>query len=451
MNNPTSGLNRRRLLALGGAGLGAAALSACGGPSTSGPAAPAASASAADYANVKPASEITFWSNHPGKSQEITQKLIDKFHAAQSAIKVTLVTAGANYEEVAQKFQTAQQGGQLPHIVVLSDVWWFRYMINQSIINLDPLISALDFKVDDYRKGLWDDYKYKGLQWAVPWARSTPLFYYNKDMWKTAGLEDRAPKTWEEFANWAPKLKEKNPAITAPYMHVAASDYDSWSLQNKVWGYGGAFSKEFEITCDSDAVIKALQFNQDGVYKDKWGAVSAKDAGADFSAGAAACTVTSTGSLVGILGNAKFDVGVGFLPGGPSAADMVCPTGGAGLGIPKAITKEQQLAAATFLKFITEPENTASFSEATGYMPVRTSANIDAVISKRPQAKVALDQLSHTRVQDFARVFLPGGDREIGMASADILTQQANIKERMTKLKTTLTGIYTNDVKPKLG
>lgn len=451
MTNPTSGLNRRRLIALGGAGLGAAALSACGGPSTSAPAAQQSTASAVDWSGVKPAAEITFWSNHPGKSQEITQKLIDKFHSSQSAIKVTLVTAGANYEEVAQKFQTAQQGGQLPHVVVLSDVWWFRYMINDSIIPLDGLISALSYKVDDFRKGLWADYQFKNKQWAVPWARSTPLFYYNKAMWKNAGLEDRAPKTWQEFADWAPKLKSANPAITAPYMHVAASDYDSWSLQNKVWGFGGAFSKEFEITADSDDVVKALQFNQDGVYKEKWGAVSAKDAGADFSAGAAACTVTSTGSLVGILGNSKFDVGVGFLPGGPSVTDMVCPTGGAGLGIPKAITKEQQLAAATFLKFMTEPENTAAFSEATGYMPVRTSANIDAVIAKRPQAKVALDQLSHTRVQDYARVFLPGGDREIGIASADILTQQANVKERLTKLKTTLTGIYTSEVKPKLG
>ena len=79
MTNPTSGLNRRGLLALGGAGLGAAALAACGGPSTSAPAAGQSSVSAADWSGVKPAPEITFWSNHPGKSQDITQKLIEEF------------------------------------------------------------------------------------------------------------------------------------------------------------------------------------------------------------------------------------------------------------------------------------------------------------------------------------------------------------------------------------
>ena len=68
-----------------------------------------------------------------------------------------------------------------------------------------------------------------------------------------------------------------------------------------------------------------------------------------------------TGSLVGILKAAKFDVGAGFLPGGPVTTSPVCPTGGAGIGIPKAIPKERQLAAATFLKFLTTPENTVTF------------------------------------------------------------------------------------------
>jgi len=70
--------------------------------------------------------------------------------------------------------------------------------------------------------------------------------------------------------------------------------------------------------------------------------------------------------------------------------------------------------------------------------------------AKVPQARIAVDQLAHTRSQDYARVFLPGGDREIGIANSDILTQQANITDRLAKLQSTLTGIYTSDVKPKL-
>ncbi|HEU4668049.1 MAG TPA: ABC transporter substrate-binding protein [Arthrobacter sp.] len=442
-------LDRRFFLALASAGAGAAALSACGGPSTT--AGPSATAAAdIDFSGVKPAASIDFWSNHPGKSQDVEKSIIEKFHAKYPDIKVNLVTAGANYEEIAQKFQTAQAAKSgLPSLVVLSDVWWFRYYLNESIIPLDSLVKQLDVKLDDFRTSLVNDYKYDGKQWALPYGRSTPLFYYNKDHFAAAGLPDRAPATWQEFAGWAPKLKAASGAQYA-FMHPALSGYAGWTLQNNLWGEGGAWSKDWEITCDSAESVAALQAAQDSVYKDGWAGVSSKESADDFAAGLASATLSSTGSLIGILKSAKFNVGVGFLPGGSKEQTGVCPTGGAGLGIPSGVSKEQQLAAAMFLQFMTEPENTAAFSAATGYMPTRKSADMTAVLAKTPQIKTAMDQLAVTRVQDNARAFLPGADQEMAKAAAKILTQQGDVKATMTELKATLEGIYTKDVKPKL-
>ena len=127
-------LDRRHFLGLAGASAGAAALAACGGPSTAGTAA-ATGAAEIDFSGVKPAASFDFWTNHPGKSQDVEQSVIDKFHAKFPDIKVNLVTAGANYEEIAQKFQTSQAAkSALPGLVVLSDVWWFRYFTNGNII-----------------------------------------------------------------------------------------------------------------------------------------------------------------------------------------------------------------------------------------------------------------------------------------------------------------------------
>src|SRR3954467_6908178 len=165
-------LDRRRFLGLAGALGTAAALAACGGPSTSGGGSAAAPTDETDWSSITPAKEITFWSSNPGSSQAVTQQIIDAFHAAQSDIKVTLVTAGANYEEIAQKFQAAQAGGDLPDLIVFSDVWWFRYYMLDSIIPLDSLVKAVGIEKDDYREGLWADYTYDDAQWAVPWARS---------------------------------------------------------------------------------------------------------------------------------------------------------------------------------------------------------------------------------------------------------------------------------------
>ncbi|WP_234865240.1 ABC transporter substrate-binding protein [Sinomonas albida] len=442
-------LDRRRFLALTGAGAGTLALAACGGPDTSGSSATSKTADA-DFSGVKPAASIDFWTNHPGSSQAVEQKIVDAFQKANPGITVNIVTAGSSYEDVAQKFQAAQAAKSgLPSVIVLSDVWWFRNYINGQIISLDALNKQLNVQVSDYRDSLIKDYQYNGKQWAMPYARSTPLFYYNKDHFKAAGLPDRAPKTWAEFGEWAPKLQAAGAAQHA-FQYGPMAGYAGWTMQNNLWGWGTGWSKDWDVTCDSDDAVAAMQWAKDSVYKDKWAGVSSKDQSNDFSAGIASSAVSSTGSLVGVLQSAKFNVGVGFLPGGPKSGQNVCPTGGAGLGISTGIPKEQQLAAAMFIQFATSPENAAMFSAATGYMPVRKSSDMTTVLAKTPQIQTAIDQLAVTRVQDNARVFLPGADQEMGKTAAKILTQDADVKTEMTSLKKTLQGIYEKDVKPKL-
>ncbi len=447
-------INRKSFLALGGLGVGTAALAACGGPSTSGTA--ASTASSTDWSKVKPAAQISFMSSHPGSSQTIEQKLIDDFQKANPDIKVNLITGGANYEEVAQKFQTSLTGSDFPDVVVASDVWWFRYALSGAIVQIDDLLKAVNDKTDDFNTTLRNDYSYNNSHWAVPFARSTPLFYYNKDHFKAAGLPDRAPKTWSEFAEWAPKIQAANASVSGyqhAYQYPALAGYAGWTLQNVLWGQGTGWSKDWTITANTDDSVKALQWVQDTIVKDAWAGVSSKDAVGDMTAGAVSATVSSTGDLVNTLKAAaakNMNIGVGFLPGGPASASPVCPTGGAGLVIAAKASPERQLAAAKFVSFITSAESTAQFSAATGYMPVRTSADMSAVLAKTPQIQVALDQLKVTKSQDYARVFLPGADAEMAKAAGKIMNEKADVKATLTTLQTTLQGIYDKDVKPKL-
>jgi sn-glycerol 3-phosphate transport system substrate-binding protein len=454
MSSPLPAFDRRRFLGMAGLGLSAAALAACSGPSTSKPSASAAPTDDVDWSKIKPAAQINFWSSNPGKSQPVTQQIIDAFHASQPDIKVNLVTAGATYEEIAQRFQAAQAGGQVPDVIVLSDVWWFRYYMQRSIIPLDSLIKAVGINKSDYRDQFIADYQYQNAQWAIPWARSTPLFYYNKNHWQAAGLPDRAPNTWEEFADWAPRIQAAGVGTQHTFQLPALKDYAGWSFQNNLWGWGGGWGKpdSFDVTCDSAESVAAIQFLQDSVYKGKWAGVASNSAPADLTAGAVSATISSTGDLVGtIQANAKFPVGVGFLPGGPKEQKKITPTGGAGLGIPKGVAKENQLAAARFIKFLTEPANAVTFSGATGYIPVRKSADVSALLAKNPLVQVAIDQLgARARTQDRARVFFPGADQEMAKSMAGVLTGQADVQSTLTTLKSTLTTIFDRDVKPNI-
>jgi sn-glycerol 3-phosphate transport system substrate-binding protein len=440
-------LSRRGLLRLGALLGGSAALAACGGPSISDSG--GAAQADIDWSGVKPASQITWWSNHPGTSIELEQEYIRRFQEQNPGITVNLVTAGKNYDEVAQRFQAAAGTDNTPDLVGASDVWWFRYMINGQIIPLEGLAQHLQIDTADYNRTLYDDYAFNGQHWALPYARSTPLFYYNRDVWQRAGLPDRAPETWDEFEQWAPALAQ---VVGKPPLGLGtATSWAAWWFYNFMWGRGGTYSQEWTLTLDRPETLDAGEYVRALVHDKK---VAAPTAGgddgyvADFSAGVTACTMASTGSLRGILQQAQFQVGTGFLPKGPAGPG--CPTGGTGMAIASSRPPEQQLAAGMFLKFLTEPEQTAHFSAGTGYMPVRTSAvdspDMTAVFAQTPQARTAVDQLATTRVQDWARAFVPSGDQYLTTAIQKIVLQNENPATAFSAAATEIKTSYEQNV-----
>ena len=433
--------------------VGALALSACGpsvassgasGASESGSASPAT-----DYSGVTPATEITFWTNHPGGSIDTETALIAAF-TKKTGIKVDMVTAGSNYEEVAQKFQTAQTSGDAGDVVVLSDATWFPAYLAGSITPVDAVLKAAGEDTSTYQKTLFDDYLYDNEHYAVPYSRSTPILYYNKDLLKSAGLPDTSPASWDDVKAAAEKIHATNPQVTG-FGFPQQDQYPAWTMANLVWANGGAWSDKWDFApMTSSGTVKALEFAQGGV-KDGWASVLSGDPATGFSAGSAAMVIASTGSLKGILDTAKFDVGVGNLPTGSGASGGIVPTGGAGLAIASSSSPAKQLAAASFVSFMTSATSTATFSAATGYLPVRTDADMSAVYEKFPQFKVAVEQLSRTRSQDYARALLPGGDLQISQAIQKILTTGADVTSTLTDLQTSLQKTYDTQLKAELG
>ncbi len=167
--------NRRPRRAAVGAltALAALGVAACSGPAVgTDTAAEAQTIDEVDWSQVEPASEITWWSNHPGASQDVEQELIRRFNEVHPEITVNLVTAGAGYDEVAQRFQAASQTDELPDLVIASDVWWFRYHLNDQIMPLDGVFEHLGVDTDDFVPALYGDYEFEDAHWAAPYARS---------------------------------------------------------------------------------------------------------------------------------------------------------------------------------------------------------------------------------------------------------------------------------------
>ena len=410
-------LTRRGFLTLTGTVAAGAALAACSGPGSS------SSASGSEASGD--ASTINFWSNHPGKSQAFEEELIARFQAENPGLTVNLIDGGKNYEEVSQKFNAALSGNDVPDVVVLSDVWWFNYALTGAIEPLDGHFEAAGVDSGDYVDSLLADYNWNGNHWALPYARSTPLFYYNKEVWAQAGLPNG--KLAHGWGN--------------------AVDYLGWTFEGPIWTFGGAYSDEFTLKFDDPNTIAAGEFLKNMIHTKKYAGVS-QDIANDFGAG----ILASTGDLSTITQNASFEFGTAFLPA--TEGKPGCPTGGAGLAIPAKISEERKVNALKFIDFITNGSNTAYFSQNTGYMPVRKSAQEDpseiAFLEANPNAKTAVDQLAVTRSQDYARVFVPGGDKIIGTGLEQIALQNADVATTFAGVADQLQQIIDRQITPNL-
>lgn len=390
---------------------------------------------------------LRFLSNHPGTSKPIEQEMISAFEQANPGVKITLLDGGKDYEEVAQKFTTSLTGGDKADVIVVSDVTWFNFALNKQIEPLDPLFAGAGLDPADYVDSLLGDYDFDGKHYGIPYARSTPLFYYNKEVFAKAGLEDRGPKDWHEFAQWQPKLADAIGGGNKAIVIADGSNYLDWVFEGMNWSLGGAYSDGWDLKFTDPKTVAATEFLAKLISTS--GRLATKPEN-DFGAGLAAVTLQSTGSLKTITTQAKFEVGTAFMPG--PLGDS-CPTGGAGLAVASGISDRRKAAAMKFVGFLTNTANTSKFSQGTGYMPVRKSAvddaSMKAFIEKNPNFGTAVAQLPHTRSQDYARVFIPGAGRDIGQALQQIATG-SGAGGVLGGLQQDLQARFDSQIKPKL-
>ena len=364
--------------------------------------------------------EVSFLRAFPsGANGDASVAMIERFHEAFPDIKI-VENVVDDYEAVAAQLITGLQTGDVPAIAMLSDVWWFRFYLSQSLEDITSLVDT----PDDYVQSLYTEYQRNGGQWAVPFARSTPLFYYNADAVAASGVDPSVFNKWSDFKTAAPDLIAGSGLETA-FLFGNAASYGAWSLHGPVWAFGGHYSDpDFNILLEEEGTVNCGEFMRD--FVESGNALAVAEPQTDFMNSVAVACIQSTGSLgstrAGTEG--KFEFKTAFLP---EELQFGCCTGGTGLSIMGGLDDTVKQAAAEYLKFATNAEQTVIWSQATGYMPVRTSgvesAEMQAFLDENPNSRVAIEQLPKTQPQDSARVFIPNGDQMLGRGWEQILVQ----------------------------
>ena len=352
---------------------------------------------------------LVAWHSFGGNLSTALAELVEDFHASQNDIYVELQFQGA-YEASQQKLAAGIIAKLIPDLAVLSEVTWRQMHLADA---LEPLEGYFDstFSPDDYIQQFITEGTVQGHIWWLPFARSTPMFYYNKDVFASAGLPDRAPDTWDEYLEWVPQINKvplPSGGTVAPL--ALAGTYSAWVFQGNMWAWNASYSDGLDIKLDSAEGLAAGQWMADFVHQAKGGYLTANQQ-IDFGNGVAAAATMSTASLTQtaqLAQAAKFDMGTGFLPAHESFG---CPTGGSGWGILAAAPDVRKQAAFELMKFLGRPENSATWTIASGYLPIVTEAQSDPrlveLVEKDPNYSTSLKQLPKTKQQDLARLVIP--------------------------------------------
>lgn len=334
-------------------------------------------------------------------------KLIDQlaadFTAANPSIVMKPIYAGS-YQETIVKALTAHKSGTPPAMSVLLSTDMFTLIDEDAIVPFDELMSSDDDKawLGKFFPGFMLNSQTGGKTWGIPFQRSTVVLYWNRELFKEAGLDpEKAPQTWAEQAAFAEKLtkREANGTTSQWGIQIPSSGFPYWLFQGLAMQAGAVLANPAgdQTAYDAPGSIEALKYWLDLASTRKvhppgiveWGTTPR-----DFFEKKCAMMWTTTGNLTNVRANAKFPFGVAMLPAGKQRGS---PTGGGNFYISSKATKAQQQAAFKFAKWATSAERAAQWSVDTGYVAVRKDGYDTEAMKKYtadfPQALVARDQL----------------------------------------------------------
>jgi sn-glycerol 3-phosphate transport system substrate-binding protein len=338
-----------------------------------------------------------------GKAADTIQALTDEYVSNNPGANIKAVYAGS-YQETVTKALTAARGGKPPQLSVILSVDMFTLIDEDVIMPFDGLVQTDEDKawMSSFYPAFMENSQTGGKTYGIPFQRSTPVLYWNKDAFKEVGLDpDTPPATWEEMVEFGTKLvkKDANGNVSRWGVRIPSSGFPYWLFQGLTTQNDVilANSDGNQTSFDDPRVVEALQYLVDlsgkyGVMAPgiiEWGATPKA-----FFEGQTAMMWTTTGNLTNVRENAPFDFGVAMLPAHKRRG---APTGGGNFYIFKESTPEQQQAAFDFVKWITAPEQSAKWTIATGYVAPRADTwetdTMKAYTADFPPALVARDQL----------------------------------------------------------
>lgn len=368
----------------------------------------------ASIGTANAATDINFWHSMQGALGERVDALVADFNKSQSDYVVNAVYKGT-YGESMNAGIAAFRGGQAPDILQVFEVGTATMMYAKGAIKPVQEMSEEvgdPINPDDFLGAVASYYSSAdGKLVSMPFNSSTPVFYYNKDAFKKAGLDpENPPKTWKEVAETGKKLREAGLECgytTSWPSWIQLETFGAWhntpyATQDN--GFGGLDAR---LAVDQPLFVRHISFLADMSKEGTFTYGGRGDASnALFTSGKCGMFTGSSGNRANIIKTGNFEFGTSSLPyyDDVAGAPQNSIIGGASLWVFAKKSPEVYKGVTKFFKFISNPEQAAQWHQGTGYVPV-TKAGFELTkqsgfYEKNPGSDVAVKQLDATTTEN---------------------------------------------------
>ncbi|MFF9686148.1 extracellular solute-binding protein [Streptomyces sp. NPDC014623] len=313
---------------------------------------------------------VTWWdTSNVGSEDKVFKKIAEGFEKKHPKVDVKYVNVP--FGEAQNKFKNAAQAGSGAPDVIRSEVAWTPEFADLGY--LAPLDGTTALKNEgDFLEQSAASTRYKGKTYAVPQVIDSMGIFYNKKMFKDAGVEP--PAKIADLKSVAQKIKDKT-GKTGLYLRGD----DSYYFLSFLYGEGGDLvdAEKKAVTVDNAQGVKAF-----GVVKDLVDSGAAKTDATDgwenmmqsFKNGDVAMMINGPWAVADTLTGKEFtdkaNLGISTVPAGSAAQGA--PQGGHNLGVYAG--SENIDASYAFVEYMTSVESQAQVAGELNLLPTRTSA-----------------------------------------------------------------------------
>ncbi len=328
--------------------------------------------------------ELIFWNFW---DQKFIAPVIARFEAEHPGVKIR--SEQLNWGNGLDKIVVALANGKAPDICELGSTWTGKFMSEGVLADITDRVSDLR-----PRYHLWEPATWEGRIYGMPWLVGTRVLFYNRALFKAAGLDpDIPPRTWNELLIAAKAIHQPDKGIYGFGVNAGEGHILYKKFLPFVWGNGGSIlDGQGNFSFDSPATREALEFYRRLMA---FGLKEKQDILDDaFKKGRLGLEISGSWNFAKYPREAPdLDFGTALIPPPAEERGRSCSFLGGQILVLFKHCKDPQ-AATAFLRFLTKAENTLPITkEALVSFPTDKAAYEDDFFRKNPKLGVFVKQM----------------------------------------------------------